>query len=47
MEALHNAMSTHMIIQTYVAIIYGYTDADKNVIIYGFKMARLSNKSKK
>ena len=44
MKGLHNTMSTHVI---YVAIIYGYTDADMNVIICSFKMARLSNESKK
>ena len=42
MKVLHNMISTHMIIQTYVA-----TDADMNVILYGFKMARLSNESVK
>ena len=40
--SLYNTISTHVIIQTYIA-----TDADMNVIIYGFKMAKLSNKSVK
>ena len=46
MEGLHNMISTHAIIQTYVAIDVA-TDMYVNVIIYGFKMARLSNESNK
>ena len=42
LKALHNAISTHVIIQAYIA-----TDMDVNIIIYGFKMARLSNESVK
>ena len=42
MEAVHNAMSTHMIIQPYVA-----TDVEVNLIINSFKMARLRNESVK